>query len=596
MDNPFSHPTILSYCPGILGLERGVKRALGSIRTLAYVEIEAFICENLLAGMEQGLVDAAPIWLNLKTFDAVPFSDRVAGIIGGYPCQPFSNAGYRKGTDDPRHLYPHIEEHIGTIRPVWCFFENVSGHLSLGFAEVRASLSDLGYAVEAGIFTAEEVGAPHERERLFILAIRRDYLEDTSSTGSWSECRAAARRAWEQDVRQGERAVGSIWTRAASELADTSGAGERRGERNLHQANGRPHGRVQQQLNGSGEEALVDDPEIGTYRLHLDEPRPANRNEYESRDSGNGEQLVNAPVVGLEGSQQQQDGPGHSSGLPTPGASAMGDTPRNYELWIRLRERGYQLSAGRPGNDQLADTEYYGHDGAEELRGGIETGDPCPQGADSAVQSEGGAGCGCGEGIQGREEVADAYSHDPGLVPGSFSSEGGADKRSMEGQAGSAGERCRDDVGDSGSCQQQTELADSDSRGHIHGKSEKLSTEGREYALGITVPGGQYEVGWPAGPGQEQHPWEEARTIGYVNRLPRSLRAMWRNSRKGFAKMLGEEIWETTDARIAGHFESSMGYAIDGYNYREDLLRAVGNSVVEQTAELAFITLLAKFK
>lgn len=98
-------------------------------------------------------------------------------------CQPFSMAGKRNGTEDPRHLYPYLERDIRAIRPVWCFFENVAGHLNLGFDQVYASLSGMGYAVEAGIFTAEEVGAPHERKRLFILAIRKDWLEHATKQG-----------------------------------------------------------------------------------------------------------------------------------------------------------------------------------------------------------------------------------------------------------------------------------------------------------------------------------------------------------------------------------------------------------------------------
>lgn len=165
-------PVILSFCPGIRGIERGLERIFRAVRTCAYVEIEAFIVENLLAAMEEGLVDAAPIWTNLKTFNPKPFRGKVDGIIGGYPCQPFSLAGKREGENDPRHLWPFIREHVRTIQPGWCFFENVSGHLTLGFDVVKAELEEMGYFVEAGIYTAEEVGAPHRRERLFILAIR----------------------------------------------------------------------------------------------------------------------------------------------------------------------------------------------------------------------------------------------------------------------------------------------------------------------------------------------------------------------------------------------------------------------------------------
>lgn len=172
---------IISLCTGIRGLERGLERAGLKIRTVAFVEIEAFICENLASEMEQGLLDEAPIWTNLKTFDGRKFRGLVHGITGGYPCQPFSVAGKRNGKEDPRHLWPYIgggtNSIINAIRPLWCFFENVPGHLTLGYREVREDLQRLGYAVKEGIFSAEETGASHRRERLFILAIRKDYLE-----------------------------------------------------------------------------------------------------------------------------------------------------------------------------------------------------------------------------------------------------------------------------------------------------------------------------------------------------------------------------------------------------------------------------------
>lgn len=169
--NNIEEQRILSLCTGMRGIERGIEYAGTPIRTVANVEIEAFSIENLVAAMEAGLVDSAPIWTDIKTFDAKPFYNRVHGITGGYPCQPFSIAGQRKGTDDPRHLWPYIREIVQTIRPVWCFFENVPGHLKMGYDEVYRSLRDMGYRVEPGIFSASEVGATHRRQRLFILAM-----------------------------------------------------------------------------------------------------------------------------------------------------------------------------------------------------------------------------------------------------------------------------------------------------------------------------------------------------------------------------------------------------------------------------------------
>lgn len=164
-------PVILSLCTGSRGLERGVEAVIGKLTVAAYVEIEAFVILNLVKQMEQGVVDAAPVWSNLKTFPAEQFYGKIHGIIGGYPCQPFSVAGLRGGSDDPRHLWPFIKEQIRIIRPEWCFFENVANHLNIGYYFVRRELQELGYTVKEGIYSAEEVGATHQRKRLFILAV-----------------------------------------------------------------------------------------------------------------------------------------------------------------------------------------------------------------------------------------------------------------------------------------------------------------------------------------------------------------------------------------------------------------------------------------
>lgn len=162
--------THVSLCAGYGGIDIGLSRAIPSLRTVAFSEIEAFACANLVSKMEAGLLDAAPIWTNLKTFPWSGFRDRVDILSGGYPCQPFSAAGKRLGTEDPRHLWPFIADGIRTMRPRVCFFENVEGHISLGLREVISELESIGYKVAWGIFSAREVGAPHQRKRVFILA------------------------------------------------------------------------------------------------------------------------------------------------------------------------------------------------------------------------------------------------------------------------------------------------------------------------------------------------------------------------------------------------------------------------------------------
>jgi DNA (cytosine-5)-methyltransferase 1 len=162
-------PTVISFCSGYGGIERGLELAGFKHRVLAYVEIEAFAVANLVAKMEQGKLAPAPIWTDLKTFPAHIFRGAVDLLVGGYPCQPFSTAGKRKGKEDPRHLWPYIRGHIGVIQPGTCFFENVEGHISLGLATVLSDLEEDGYRATPGLFSAAEVGAPHRRKRVFIL-------------------------------------------------------------------------------------------------------------------------------------------------------------------------------------------------------------------------------------------------------------------------------------------------------------------------------------------------------------------------------------------------------------------------------------------
>ena len=177
VDNP---QNVISFCTGYGGLELGIGRAGVDVRIVCNVEIEAFVQANLVAKTEQKLMANCPIWTDLKTFPASIFRGKVRGIIGGYPCQPFSSAGKRKGEEDPRHLWPYIRKHVRAVRPLWCFFENVQGHATMGLWRVLSDLEEEGYETTWGIFSAEEVGAPHQRKRVFILAYRADFGQQWS--------------------------------------------------------------------------------------------------------------------------------------------------------------------------------------------------------------------------------------------------------------------------------------------------------------------------------------------------------------------------------------------------------------------------------
>ena len=106
---------------------------------------------------------------NIKTIDWDSV-EPIDILTAGYPCQPFSHAGQRKGTEDERHLWPFIIQAISKIRPQYIILENVRGHLSLGFKEVLGDLAKNGYDAKWRIVRASDVGAPHQRARLFIIA------------------------------------------------------------------------------------------------------------------------------------------------------------------------------------------------------------------------------------------------------------------------------------------------------------------------------------------------------------------------------------------------------------------------------------------
>ena len=176
--------THVSLCAGYGGIDIGLKRCLPTLRTILVSEIEAYAVANLVAKMEAGELDPCPIWTDLKTLPLDSIPENISILSGGFPCQPFSAAGKREGDKDPRHLFPYIKNAIRTIQPQWVFLENVEGIISAklksdGWADpagtpvllhVLRELERVGYRATAGVFSAAEVGATHQRKRVFILA------------------------------------------------------------------------------------------------------------------------------------------------------------------------------------------------------------------------------------------------------------------------------------------------------------------------------------------------------------------------------------------------------------------------------------------
>ena len=165
---------VLSLFSGIGGLDLGVHRAAPGSRTVLYLENGLYPAAVLAARMADGRLDAAPVWSDIRTFDAVPWRGAVDLIIGGFPCQDISIAGRRAGiTPDTRSgLWFEFARIIRQVEPRYVFLENVAAIVTLGLDIVLGDLAALGFAAEWGCLAATDVGAPHRRERWFLLGRR----------------------------------------------------------------------------------------------------------------------------------------------------------------------------------------------------------------------------------------------------------------------------------------------------------------------------------------------------------------------------------------------------------------------------------------
>jgi DNA (cytosine-5)-methyltransferase 1 len=131
----------------------------------------------LLRRQHDGLLPVFPIWDDVRTFDGRPWRGLVDVITAGFPCQPFSVAGQRRGSNDERNLWPETIRVIRAVRPRYAFLENVPGLLTWNggryFGRIFGDLAESGFDAEWTVLGASDIGAPHYRKRLWILAYTR---------------------------------------------------------------------------------------------------------------------------------------------------------------------------------------------------------------------------------------------------------------------------------------------------------------------------------------------------------------------------------------------------------------------------------------
>jgi DNA (cytosine-5)-methyltransferase 1 len=195
-------PRIGSLCSGYGGLDMGVQAVYGG--TVAWhVEYDRDP-SKILAHHWPHIPNHGDVkttdWANVEPVDI---------LTAGYPCQPFSHAGKRKGTDDPRHLWPGVATAIRVLRPGLAVLENVAGHLSLGLDTVLGDLAEMGYGATWGVVRAADAGAPHGRARVFILAADAERPHGWAATrdgGTGRELLASPRRVKGATAPGGDRA------------------------------------------------------------------------------------------------------------------------------------------------------------------------------------------------------------------------------------------------------------------------------------------------------------------------------------------------------------------------------------------------------
>ena len=171
--------TVGSLFSGIGGLDLGLERA--GMEVIWQSEIDPY-CNKVLKKHWPEVINHGNIkdinWGTVQRPDI---------ICGGYPCQPFSTAGKRKGTDDPRHLWPWVRDAISALRPKFAILENVRGHLSMGGLQVIGELAEIGYDTEWRVVSAAGVGAPHRRDRIIIVAYANNSRGGTPQCGTHAD-------------------------------------------------------------------------------------------------------------------------------------------------------------------------------------------------------------------------------------------------------------------------------------------------------------------------------------------------------------------------------------------------------------------------
>ena len=190
-------------------------------RHVGYVEYERYCQQVIAQRIKDRILSEAPIFGDVREFVQSGAAKKYKGFVdvvtAGFPCQPFSVAGKRKGKEDERNMWPSTIQIIRDVQPRYALLENVPGLLNSGyFQEILGSLAQAGYDAKWIVLGADDVGAPHRRKRLWIKATSQDPERSGCLHREHEEGRVQVREQWEPGSGSRERVP-----REASKVADT---------------------------------------------------------------------------------------------------------------------------------------------------------------------------------------------------------------------------------------------------------------------------------------------------------------------------------------------------------------------------------------
>jgi DNA (cytosine-5)-methyltransferase 1 len=196
-------------------------------RTVCAVEWEPYPASVLCARQNDGLLPHFPIWDDVQTFDGKPWRGLVDVVSGGFPCQDISAAGNGAGIDGERSgMWREMARIIHEVRPRYVFVENSPMLTSRGLGTVLGDLASMGFDAKWGVLGAADIGAPHKRDRIWILCTHPDKQRWNFRCSNWEKRSVLSNERWQASENQpkgkrwGDR-IGQI----SSDVANTSNEG-----------------------------------------------------------------------------------------------------------------------------------------------------------------------------------------------------------------------------------------------------------------------------------------------------------------------------------------------------------------------------------